>query len=574
MTREPDPSRRGGPVLRNLGKGVRVSFRGLRNITLSPFPILLLLLLASVFSDASYGADRIAKWRQGRQAALSLSTDDGYHGAVTSGHSLSYGDIHLLPDGGINNPNLWGPMLANRYWTNQSAYPGGATYNTICARYGIAMTHFIDTREIDEPPDHIPSNPSPQSPEPNPPWEHNYGYIGTLGPGDAGTWDDWAYVASLGHEIASHSVHHPPEGIDFQHLDAPIWNGTAYNTPFHAWLPLNRWAEGAAPLWWREYLDEREGGLDRSFSAPVDELAVCKWRIERQLRARADTFPSLANYTVYTFAYPKGDGQASYAASPYYVCSRLTFGGAVNGTTGPSDWQRISSLAWPNKDLPQFQQTLDDTIANGGWLNEWGHALGSNAFYFDQYVAYAAAKRSDGLLWIDTVGNVARYFRERLDAQLSVNRSQLNTQGLITVTLTLQGLLNSPIAAVYNYPLTLCVDVPGWENARVQQGSDVQVVSVSAGVAQFEAIPDGGPIALTMLAGQQSQINADMDGDGDVDGFDFLTFANCYNGSGYPPLLTCESLFADIDGDEDVDGFDFLTFSGCYNGSSNPPHCQ
>jgi hypothetical protein len=65
--------------------------------------------------------------------------------------------------------------------------------------------------------------------------------------------------------------------------------------------------------------------------------------------------------------------------------------------------------------------------------------------------------------------------------------------------------------------------------------------------------------------------SADLDMDRDVDGFDFLTFSNCYNGSNKPPLSACANAQADLDDDGDVDGFDFLTFSNCYNGSNRKP---
>jgi hypothetical protein len=66
---------------------------------------------------------------------------------------------------------------------------------------------------------------------------------------------------------------------------------------------------------------------------------------------------------------------------------------------------------------------------------------------------------------------------------------------------------------------------------------------------------------------------ADLDHDGDVDGFDFLTFSNCYNSSINPPLEGCQNVRADLDDDGDVDGFDFLSFSNCFNGSNNPARC-
>jgi hypothetical protein len=45
-----------------------------------------------------------------------------------------------------------------------------------------------------------------------------------------------------------------------------------------------------------------------------------------------------------------------------------------------------------------------------------------------------------------------------------------------------------------------------------------------------------GVCGESALFGIDNREPADLDGDGDVDGFDFLTFSNCYNGSSRPPL--------------------------------------
>jgi hypothetical protein len=79
------------------------------------------------------------------------------------------------------------------------------------------------------------------------------------------------------------------------------------------------------------------------------------------------------------------------------------------------------------------------------------------------------------------------------------------------------------------------------------------------------------PLSLMFLDGSCSSPRSDINGDGDVDGDDFLTFSLCYNGSLKLPQSGCQSLCSDIDGDNDVDGFDFTTFSLCYNGSLKPP---
>jgi hypothetical protein len=64
---------------------------------------------------------------------------------------------------------------------------------------------------------------------------------------------------------------------------------------------------------------------------------------------------------------------------------------------------------------------------------------------------------------------------------------------------------------------------------------------------------------------------ADLNGDGFVDGNDFGIFGGCFNGSGNP--ITCGEPCADLDNDGDVDGSDFGIFGGCFNGTGNPPSC-
>jgi len=61
----------------------------------------------------------------------------------------------------------------------------------------------------------------------------------------------------------------------------------------------------------------------------------------------------------------------------------------------------------------------------------------------------------------------------------------------------------------------------------------------------------------------------DLDGDGDVDLSDFVSFQLCYGGSNNPPAATCPAgVDADLDGDGDVDLADFLIFQQNFTGSS------
>lgn len=91
----------------------------------------------------------------------------------------------------------------------------------------------------------------------------------------------------------------------------------------------------------------------------------------------------------------------------------------------------------------------------------------------------------------------------------------------------------------------------------------------------------GGDIADWMGAGlgthlwlfTQATVSADLDGDGDVDGQDFMDFSVCFNGSLRAPKPGCKNAILDLDGDGDVDGQDYMKFSRCYNGPFRSPMC-
>lgn len=185
-------------------------------------------------------------------------------------------------------------------------------------------------------------------------------------------------------------------------------------------------------------------------------------------------------------------------------------------------------------------------------------------------MGYAAQKRDAGLLWIDTVGNVSRYLRERLDASLSVDRSQMLAARRIVVRLGLTTLGSSPIAGVYDQPLTLRIAVPGdWAEAQVEQGARMQNVVAAGGHVEFDAVP--GPVAIVLTRSSAGPSPADFDGDRDVDLGDFSLFQLCFGGPNAPVSSSCR--MADFDWDGDVDLVDFGLFQGCFNGPNRPVAC-
>jgi hypothetical protein len=67
--------------------------------------------------------------------------------------------------------------------------------------------------------------------------------------------------------------------------------------------------------------------------------------------------------------------------------------------------------------------------------------------------------------------------------------------------------------------------------------------------------------------------DADFDGDGDVDLWDFPSFQLCFNGPNRSTADGC-TVDADLDDDGDVDVADFSVFTNCYNGPNRPPKCE
>jgi hypothetical protein len=108
------------------------------------------------------------------------------------------------------------------------------------------------------------------------------------------------------------------------------------------------------------------------------------------------------------------------------------------------------------------------------------------------HLDYVDQKRDK--IWIETLGNVARYIKER-DAA-SVTKKDSTDKGIaITVTDNLPD-------STFNYPLSIRRPLPdGWTTAAVtQKEKDVQdtVITVdSKKYIMFQAIPDGGDVLIS-----------------------------------------------------------------------------
>jgi len=151
-----------------------------------------------------------------------------------------------------------------------------------------------------------------------------------------------------------------------------------------------------------------------------------------------------------------------------------------------------------------------------------------------------------------------------------------NTTGSQSFTIASTGDVNpvvldlASLLAVDTYTLTVGAGVTGADSGLALDGEIADPEDPNA-LPSGEGVPGGD--ATIVFAVAIGIVPSDLDGDGDVDVGDFLTFSNCFNGGLNPPTPTCQNPAADEDGDGDVDTDDFLTFSTCFNGSLNPPAC-
>ena len=157
-------------------------------------------------------------------------------------------------------------------------------------------------------------------------------------------------------------------------------------------------------------------------------------------------------------------------------------------------WQRGATTKTP---LPMMKGWVD-TVAthDNNWLVLVFHGVDGIGYealpheMLDEYFQYMKSK--EGKLWIATFGDVTKYMRERMAATIE---SQ-NTSNKITIIL--KHTLNPTL---YNYPLTLRTYVPSnWKAVKVTHGSSVKQYQVIKdgrdSYVQYDASPNSGTIEL------------------------------------------------------------------------------
>jgi peptidoglycan/xylan/chitin deacetylase (PgdA/CDA1 family) len=252
-------------------------------------------------------------------------------------------------------------------------------------------------------------------------------------------WDDIRRAASLGHEIASHTVTHP-----------------------------------------------RMGGL--SDSEQEKELRDSRDSIEKEIPTRK----------CMTFAYPFcNEGNRSIVAK-YYVAARKC--DKRIEPADPANMMGISSFGWEN-DVPaqSLNSNVESAISKKGWTTYLIHGIDGGGGYtpvkssmLKEHFDFLRTKESQ--IWIAPFADVARYIRERQSLTLKQVR---RTPDSIVIRLT-----DTLPDGTYNVPLTLQRPLPdGWNAWFVSQNGralkDSLVIVNSKRIVMFDAVPDGGDIVIT-----------------------------------------------------------------------------
>ncbi len=267
--------------------------------------------------------------------------------------------------------------------------------------------------------------------------------------------------------------------------------------------------------------------------------------------------------------------------------------GGVQSWASPPNWTRIWNSTFTNNDAialfvsGQERDGAAGTIAGGGELEIIGCAV--HGGFSDNY----------GGAWVGAGGKVSgSVFWNNTDSTGNIGRSNIRADGLVEYSCVQNMFAGEPGETPpdpADYPGSISLD-PLFVNAvagdfRLRAGSpcidagnngDVPfgVTTDLDGRPRFLDDPDTvdsgigfGPI-MDMGAYEFGHLNdGDVDGDGDVDLFDFGRWQVCVTGpEGGPVPVACDPF--DVDNDTDVDLADYGSFQQLFDGGPpplNPP---
>ena len=267
------------------------------------------------------------------------------------------------------------------------------------------------------------------------------------------TWDDVREFEKEGHEFASHTVTHPMTPV----LDEP-------NLLY-------------------ELQNSREDIL-KQLGARATFSAECSYGIEnpRVMEYALKIYPALRNRM----------------PEPYLAelnRSSKLLPGSFNKEY--VQWQRGATT---KTNMALMKSWVDTVLTHrNNWLVLVFHGVDGNGYealshdILEEYFLYIKEKESN--LWIATFGDVTRYMRERMSAKVSVS----NTAKKINIRLN-----HSIDKIMYDVPLTLKTYLPvSWKLVQVKQGNKNQQLNTSKDengtYVLYQAAPNAEPINLSVI---------------------------------------------------------------------------
>jgi hypothetical protein len=207
-----------------------------------------------------------------------------------------------------------------------------------------------------------------------------------------------------------------------------------------------------------------------------------------------------------SIAYPNCTEPDEATLKKYYVVGRTCTG---QTTSKSPNLYQVGSYICGSQGLnttANITAKADAAATSSGWCVYLMHGIDTEPQGSSDYsptsssVLKGALNYMDsnrGKLWVESMGNVARYIRER-DA-VAVAKKDSSDKG-ITISVT-----DDLADSIFNYPLSIRRPLPdGWTTAVVtQKGKPVEdsIVTISSKqYVMFKAVPDGGDVLISKTA--------------------------------------------------------------------------
>jgi peptidoglycan/xylan/chitin deacetylase (PgdA/CDA1 family) len=225
--------------------------------------------------------------------------------------------------------------------------------------------------------------------------------------------------------------------------------------------------------------------------------------VQTQMSLDQEFFNSYGIHPI-SFAYPfsRTDERVQAIVGQYVEFAR----GGYPMLTNSSSWNELNplNLRWSSNGDYHYE-CVDVAIDKGTWaisvFNQIGFdGAGPTIEEFSAFVDYIAARRDAGELWVDTLGNIACYIRERYVAVI--------TKKYDAGTNTIKIYLKVGLAYPYIVPLTLRTSINEYYIKSINQSEmpiSYDLLNDQEGqVIQYDVIPDGGEVRI-MLTDQPSE---------------------------------------------------------------------